>query len=201
MGIPREILARIFDPFFTTKPVGVGTGLGLSLCHRMVSDLGGEIAVESEVGKGTVFRVTLPVATSARPASVPATMVEEPVRRGRILVIDDVVAIGRALGRSLGRHHDVVAVTNGNEALARIASGEHFDVILSDLLMPEVTGMEIYDRLAVDTPNEAKKMVFLTGGAFTDRAREFLERVRNPRLEKPFEVSNILAIIARVLRA
>jgi signal transduction histidine kinase len=200
MGIPREILDRIFDPFFTTKPVGVGTGLGLSLCHRMVSDLGGAIAVESEVGKGTVFRVTLPVATSARRASVPTTTVEEPVRRGRILVIDDEVAIRRALARSLGRHHDVVAVADGNEALARIASGERFDVILSDLLMPEVTGMEIYERLAVDTPNEAKKMVFLTGGAFTDRAREFLERVPNPRIEKPFEVSNILAMIARVLR-
>jgi len=199
MGIPREILARIFDPFFTTKPVGVGTGLGLSLCHRMVSDLGGEISVESEVGKGTAFRVAIPVATSAPRASVPARTVEAFARRGKVLVIDDEVAIGRALQRSLGHHHDVVALTNGKEALARIASGERFDVILSDLMMPDVTGMEIYEQLSVATPDQAKRMIFLTGGAFTERARTFLDRVPNPSIEKPFAVSSVLATIASVL--
>ncbi len=198
-GIPPEILPRIFDPFFTTKPVGVGTGLGLSLCYRMVSDLGGEIGVESEVGKGTVFRVTIPVATSAPQASVPAKATEAPARRGRVLVIDDEVAIGRALQRSIGRHHDVLALTNGKEALARIASGERFDVILSDLMMPDVTGMEIYEQLSLSTPDQAKRMIFLTGGAFTERARSFLDRVPNPRIEKPFEVSSVLATIASAL--
>lgn len=199
MGILPEIMPRIFDPFFTTKPVGVGTGLGLSLCHRMVSDLGGEIGVESEVGKGTVFRVTIPVATSAPRASVPPKAVEAPARRGKVLVIDDEVAIGRALKRSLGGHHDVVALTNGNEALARIASGERFDVILSDLMMPDVTGMEIYEQLSLATPDQAKRMIFLTGGAFTERARAFLDRVSNPCIEKPFAISSVLATIASTL--
>jgi signal transduction histidine kinase len=200
VGIPPEILPRIFDPFFTTKPVGVGTGLGLSLCHRMVSDLGGEIDVESEVGKGTVFRVTLPAATSKPRAVVPAVVAEEPARRARVLVVDDEVALGRVLARSLSRHHDVVTLTKGRDALDWIASGERFDVILSDLMMPDVTGMDLYEQLSLDTPDQATKMIFLTGGAFTGRAREFLDRVPNPRSEKPFDVSTILALIAGVLR-
>jgi signal transduction histidine kinase len=199
-GIPREILPRIFDPFFTTKPVGVGTGLGLSLCHRMVSDLGGEIGVESEVGKGTVFRVTLPVATSKPRAVAPARVAEEPVRRARVLVVDDEVSLGRVLERSLRGHHDVLTLTKGREALNRIAAGERFDVIVSDLMMPDVTGMDLYEQLLLETPDQATRMIFLTGGAFTDRAREFLDRVPNPRSEKPFDVSTILAMIAVVLR-
>jgi signal transduction histidine kinase len=196
MGIPREDLTRIFDPFFTTKPVGVGTGLGLSLCRRMVTDLGGEIGVESEVGKGTVFRVSLPIATSEPRQSTRAKALDPTMRRARVLVVDDEVAMGRALKRGLERHHDVVVLTSGREALARIASGERFDAILSDLMMPEVTGMEIHDELSRTAPDQAKRMIFLTGGAFTERAREFLDRIPNPRIDKPFEIANVLAMIA-----
>jgi signal transduction histidine kinase len=199
-GIAKEILDRIFDPFFTTKPVGVGTGLGLSLCHRMVMDLGGEITVESEVDKGTVFRLSLPVATTEPRRAVQARPIEKPMRRARVLVVDDEVAIGRALERSLGRYHDVVILTSGKEALARIASGERFDAILSDLMMPEVTGMEIHEELSRIALDQAKRMIFLTGGAFTERAREFLDRVPNRRIEKPFEIGNILEVIAAVPR-
>jgi signal transduction histidine kinase len=197
-GIPKEILARIFDPFFTTKAVGVGTGLGLSLCHRMVTDLGGEISVESEVGKGTVFRVILPAAKEEPRAAEAAKVIEAPARRARVLVVDDEVAIGRALMRSLGRYHDVQVLTSGKEALARIAAGERFDVILSDLMMPEVTGMEIHEELSRTAPEQARRMVFVTGGAFTTQSREFLDAVPNPRIEKPFDVRTILEIIASV---
>jgi signal transduction histidine kinase len=197
-GMSKEILARIFDPFFTTKPVGVGTGLGLSLCHRMVSDLGGEIAVESEVGKGTLFRVTLPIATTApRPSVHLKRSVDSPTRRARVLIVDDEVTIGRALERSLAEHHDVVVFTSGKDALACIAGGQRFDSIISDLMMPDVTGIDIYEELCRIAPDEAKRMIFLTGGAFTERARAFLEHVPNPRLDKPFEIANVLALIAR----
>jgi CheY-like chemotaxis protein/anti-sigma regulatory factor (Ser/Thr protein kinase) len=198
MGIPKEIMGRIFDPFFTTKPVGVGTGLGLALCQRMVIDLGGEIDVESEAGRGALFRVTLPPATGASRAPAPATVRAEPTRRARVLVIDDEVAIGRALQRSLGRHHDVVNLTSGKEALARIAAGERFDVILSDLMMPDVTGIEIYEGLSKIDLGQAKRMVFLTGGAFTPQAREFLGGVPNICIEKPFDVPHLLEIIASI---
>ena len=195
-GMSKEILERIFDPFFTTKPVGVGTGLGLSLCHRMVTDLGGEIGVESEVDKGTLFRVILPAATGEPIKRVSVRPPKEQARRVKVLVVDDEVAVGRALQRSLGPRHDVVVLTSGKDALARVASGERFDTILSDLMMPEVTGMEIYEELCRTAPDQAKRMIFITGGAFTERAREFLDLVPNPRIEKPFEIANILALIA-----
>ncbi len=198
IGIPDELLVRIFDPFFTTKPIGVGTGLGLALCHRMVSDLGGQIKVESEVGKGTLFRVTLPIATSEPPPSGQTFTVVAPMRRARVLVIDDEVAIGRTLARSLGHVHDVTVLTSGKQALARIAAGERFDAIVSDLMMPEVTGMEIYDELSRAAPEQANKMIFLTGGAFTERARDFLNRIPNPCIDKPFDVATIIAVIAAV---
>jgi signal transduction histidine kinase len=200
IGIPKELLTRIFDPFFTTKPVGVGTGLGLSLCHRMVTDLGGEIEVESVVDEGTVFRVTLPVATAEPRKTAPPPKVEAIAQRARVVVVDDELAIGRALARSLGRHHDVVFLTSSKEALALLATGERFDVILSDLMMPEVTGMDLYEELSRAAPDQAKRMVFVTGGACTERAREFLERVPNARVEKPFEVRSILAIVAGIPR-
>jgi signal transduction histidine kinase len=196
VGIPKENMPLIFDPFFTTKPIGVGTGLGLSLCRRMITDLGGEIAVESEVGKGTLVRLTLPIATTEPRPAVQSKAVEDPVRRARVLVVDDEVAIGRVLERTLGRYHDVVTLTSGKEALARIASGERFDAIISDLMMPEVTGMEIYERLSRIAVDQAKRMIFITGGAFTEQTRAFLDSVPNPRIEKPFEVANILAMIA-----
>jgi CheY-like chemotaxis protein/two-component sensor histidine kinase len=200
VGIPARNLGRIFDPFFTTKAVGVGSGLGLALCHRMITDLGGDIAVESEVGKGTSFRITLPT-TSAEPRRMSGPLpVEAPPQKSRVLVIDDEMAICRALSRNLGRHHEVVALTSGKEALARIAAGERFDAIVSDLMMPEVTGAEIYEELSRTAPDQAKRMIFLTGGAFTDSSRTFLDRVSNPCIQKPFEVANILKVIARIPR-
>jgi CheY-like chemotaxis protein len=154
--------------------------------------------VESEVDKGTLFRVTLPAATGKIRERASARPLNEHAPRVRVLIVDDEVSIGRALQRSLDPHHDVVVLTSGKEALARIASGERFDAILSDLMMPEVTGMEIYEELCRTAPDQAKRMIFITGGAFTERAREFLDRIPNPRIEKPFAVANILAIIAGV---
>jgi signal transduction histidine kinase len=199
-GIPKNILSRIFDPFFTTKPVGVGTGLGLSLCHRMIIDLGGTIAVDSVVGEGTVFRVTLPAAVGEPRPSMPARAVPGPARRSRILVLDDEVAFGRSLARSLGRYHDVVTLTSGAESLARIVAGERFDAILSDLMMPHMTGMDLYDQLLAVVPDQARRMIFLTGGAFTERARQFLDSVKNPCVEKPFELAGVIELIAAITR-
>jgi signal transduction histidine kinase len=198
-GIPKQHLDRIFDPFFTTKPVGVGTGLGLSICQRIVSQVGGSIEVESEVGKGSVFRVLLPAApehgsSAAMPAAAPATS-----HRARILVVDDEAALGRVLVRTLEDDHDVEAVTTGKEVLARIAAGQRFDVILSDLMMPEMTGMELHQELLARAPDQARRMIFLTGGAFTATARTFLDQVPNPKAEKPLQQKDLLALVARTL--
>ncbi len=197
-GIPKENLERIFDPFFTTKAVGVDTGLGLAICHRIVASLGGHIDVKSKVGKGTVFSVVLP-ATDVLPVERPPPAASRPATtRGRVLVVDDEAGIGRALERTLTEHHDVVAVTRAEDALAKVRAGERFDVILSDVMMPEVSGMEMHWRLQSAFPDQARRVVFLTGGAFTPAARDFLASVPNPCLEKPFDPKALLAVIAEL---
>jgi PAS domain S-box-containing protein len=200
-GIPESIRARLFTPFVTTKPAGVGTGLGLSICHRIVSSLGGRISVESEVGKGSEFRVYLPQAKPdsvvPEPASSPPTVAR---RRARVLVVDDEPLITKVVRRTLGREHDVEALNSAEEALARIRSGERFDVILCDLMMPQVTGMDFHAELLRTYPDQAGRMVFLSGGAFTKRARDFLESVQNHRVEKPVDAQGLKALINDMLR-
>jgi CheY-like chemotaxis protein/two-component sensor histidine kinase len=200
-GIPAENLERIFDPFFTTKPVGVGTGLGLAICHRIVANLGGHIEVKTELGKGTVFSVVLPAAERSAPRADPPVTPELAHTKGRVLVVDDEVGLGRALQRALRDHHEVVAVTSARDALAKLHAGERFDAIVSDVMMPDVSGMEMHRRLESSFPEQAKRVVFLTGGAFTQAAREFLDSVPNPCLEKPFEPKALLAVIAGLTRS
>jgi PAS domain S-box-containing protein len=199
-GIPEEHRARLFEPFFTTKDIGEGTGLGLFICHRIVSDLGGTIEVESSLGSGSVFRVLLPASsqpstrvdvTRARPTTV--------TRRGRILVVDDDTLVAKAMYRLLAEHHDVLALTSAGEALARLESGERFDVIFCDLMMPVTTGVEFHERLLEVDRAQAARTIFITGGAFTDASRKFLETTANDRLEKPFDQLKLRQIVARYL--
>jgi signal transduction histidine kinase len=196
-GIPAQNLERIFDAFFTTKPVGVGTGLGLALCRRIVDELGGTIAVQSEVGKGTAFRVAFPPARDERPVLRPAAP-PPPRRRARVLLVDDEAALGAAVQRTLSVHHEVVFVTRAREALAKIALGERFDVILSDFMMPEITGRELHERLQLMDADQAKRVVFLTGGAFTPDSRLYLDGVANRVVNKPFRTADLLSVIGEV---
>jgi signal transduction histidine kinase len=200
-GIPQENLSRIFDAFFTTKPVGVGTGLGLSICHRIISGLGGTLEVASEVGKGSVFRVVLP---PAKAACLPARQVSVPVpvrsRRGRVLVVDDEPMIATAIGRTLAFDHEVVVSADAADALERILGGERFDVVLCDLMMPQMTGMDLHSALSTHAPDQAERMVFLSGGAFTAAARAFLDEVPNQRLEKPFDTRQLSALVNERIR-
>jgi CheY-like chemotaxis protein len=200
-GIPQENLVRIFDAFFTTKPVGVGTGLGLSICHRIVTGMGGTLEVESEVDKGSVFRVVLPPARGSLPApqriSAPAPIKS---RRGRVLVIDDEPMIATAIGRTLAFEHEVVVSSDAANALQRILSGERFDVLLCDLMMPQMTGMDLHAALLTQAPEQAERMVFLSGGAFTAAARAFLDEVPNQRLEKPFDTRQLSALVNERMR-
>jgi PAS domain S-box-containing protein len=201
-GIPPGIIDRIFDAFFTTKAVGVGTGLGLAICHRIVTDMGGELTVESVVGKGTTFRVSLPVAAETKEyeAVAPVHSVSDTIRRGRILVVDDEEIVVRSVKRILSKEHDVVALVSAAEALALCTGGEKFDLILCDLMMPDMTGMDLYHELSRVAPEQADRMIFVTGGAFTEKARHFLSETPKEHLEKPFLSANLRAIVQRYLR-
>jgi PAS domain S-box-containing protein len=194
-GIAPQIVDRIFDPFFTTKPQGLGTGLGLAISHQIVQSLGGEITVTSELGRGTTFHIALQASELAVPA--PITAERPAMRAARILMIDDEAAIGHAVEALLAPEHEVVPVTRGSAALAKLAAGDVFDVILCDLMMPEMTGMEVYEHLA---PKDRERLVFLTGGAFTPQARAFLEATGRTRLDKPFSEEQLRLAIASVQR-
>lgn len=196
-GIPPAVMARLFSPFVTTKPAGSGTGLGLSICHRIVSELGGEIVVSTQAGQGTTFRVSLPLATTDSDSIKPPPRSEtRAARRGRVLVVDDEPMIADVVQRSLALEHDVIAVDRPRAALDLIRAGERFDVILCDLMMPDVTGMDFHEQLTQMAPEHASAVLFLTGGAFTPSARDFLAGVpANRRLEKPFDVSHLRAVI------
>jgi CheY-like chemotaxis protein/two-component sensor histidine kinase len=195
MGMTPETLRRIFDPFFTTKPIGVGTGLGLAICQSIAHSLNGEIQVESAPGKGSTFRVVLPAAHSdaRRPDDAPGSPVK--TRRGRVLVVDDEPMIGHAMHRLLGREHEVVALTRADAAMGKIDEGERFDVILCDLMMPDVTGMDFHGWLKKRAPREANEVIFLTGGVFTERAAAFVSEVPNLRLEKPIDARKLRSVV------
>jgi PAS domain S-box-containing protein len=203
-GIPDDVQPRIFDPFFTTKPVGLGLGLGLSICHGIVTNHGGTISVESAVGRGSTFRVLLPEAAPATPAgatapgaTAAATPAASPARRRRVLVIDDEPTLATMIRRVLSRDCDVDLASDAREGLSRLESGTAYDVVLCDLMMPDVTGMDLYADVAARHPGLERRFIFMTGGAFTPRATEFLAQVPNRRLEKPFETAALRAIVAR----
>ena len=186
-GYPTEVLARIFDPFFTTKAEGIGTGLGLAICHRIVTRLGGDISVDSEPGRGTTFRVSLPPAGQVVPAAEAVADAMASKHKGRILVVDDEPMLCATIERILSIEHDVIAVMSARQAIELIDHGERFDVILSDLMMPEMTGMDFHAALLRSAPDQAGKMVFMSGGAFSPNAFEFLDQISNPSIEKPFK--------------
>ncbi|MDY7228542.1 ATP-binding protein [Hyalangium rubrum] len=197
-GMPPEVLERIFDPFFTTKPVGVGTGLGLSICHGIITSLGGRISVESTPGRGTTFTVTLP-ATEVRPAPRPPT--PAPIRSGRVrvLLIDDEPMLMASLRRALRADFEV-STSSGSEALSRLLAGEEFDALVCDLSMPDISGMDLYARLQEQRPDQAARMIFLTGGAFTPRAQEFIAGARY-WLDKPVDLPRLRTLLGEVVGA
>jgi two-component system, cell cycle sensor histidine kinase and response regulator CckA len=198
-GMTEEVLERIFDPFFTTKPIGMGTGLGLSVCHGILQELGGSIGVASVLGEGSVFEVRLPVAERAAVAELPARSV--PRRRASVLVVDDDSRVLAVLSRMLDAH-DVSVAQGARAAIAQLrAQARSFDAVVCDLLMPDMSGIDLYHEIARHHPELVGRLVFLSGGANTEVARAFLRSVDNRCLKKPPQRKELLAAIDRLLAA
>ncbi len=202
-GVPRELHERIFDPFFTTKPIGEGVGLGLSICHSIINAYAGHVSIvestETEASWGSTFRVHLPASSAMpKPAELPAPSLTS-VRSARLLIVDDEPTVLKALKRIL-KEHDVDMAHSGKQALELLLNRTDFyDVILCDMMMPEVSGLEVYQQLLGTKPGLASRMLFMTGGAFTASAREFLAAHPDRWLEKPFDRQRVLSMIQTVL--
>jgi len=196
-GIPPEHFDRLFTPFFTTKPAGKGTGLGLCISRRIVRSLGGDIHVQSAAGHGTTMTVVLP--TAGHTSVAPSAGEKAPTRRARILFVDDERIVGVAFQRALSREHDVVLVDDAAEALARLKAGELYDVIFCDLNMPTMTGVDVFEAIEQSLPHLARRVVVITGDESDARARALVETQRAPVLDKPLDMRQVRAHVARAL--
>jgi len=199
-GIPAEIQSRIFEPFFTTKPQGEGTGLGLSLCKRMLEEHDGTITAESEVGRGTTFRIELPVVS--RPTASPAAGECEPlpaIAGKAILIVDDEPDLAATLAEALERDgHQVEVAAHGTMALAMLER-RAFDMILSDTKMPILDGERFYAEIELRFPGLRHRIVFVTGDILSPEKREFLERTGAPHILKPFDLREVRQVVQRML--
>ena len=199
-GIPPHQLAKVFEPFFTTKDVGTGTGLGLWLCRSYMDAMGGSVEVESTSAQGTTFAITVPTAEAGRQtlSSVNSELLDATERCPlRILAIDDDPVMRRGLRRLLERHHEVVTAGGGDEAL-QLMRRSTFDLVLCDVMMPQLLGPDVKARLVEQGNANAARFVYLTGGIFTDTARAAFDRAPAPCMSKPFAPAELMRVIAHV---
>jgi signal transduction histidine kinase/ActR/RegA family two-component response regulator len=198
-GMDEATRLRAAEPFFTTKEPGQGSGLGLFLCNSIVESVGGKLSIASDLQKGTKVTVCLPAAdvipkTKTDPG-LAGPMTASTVPQLRVLVIDDEPEIRRVLERILRARHKVAVCGNGAEALERLIAGERFDVILCDLLMPEMTGIELLAEIEQHFRSQAERMVFMTGGATSESSRQFIEDHSTRIVNKPFHPAEIEAAV------
>ena len=200
VGMDARVQRRVFDPFFTTKPVGVGTGLGLYICHSLVEAFGGRIELTSVPGEGTAVRVTLPVwsAPAVRPEAPGLVSVHRP---RRLLIVDDEPAVGAALRRVLAPQFDVTVEGDGRLALEHLTRDDDYDFILCDLAMPELDGPGFHAALSALHPELLPRVIFVSGGATSPAVQRFVDRVANPVLEKPFTVEALLQLLTKAREA
>jgi CheY-like chemotaxis protein len=161
-----------------------------------VAQQGGDISIDSAPGRGTTVMVRMRPSETVTTASATPSSEPAPSSSRRVLLVDDEVRIARVLREGLVGH-EVTVATSGREALAYLEGNRSFDVIVCDLMMPDMSGMEVHDHVRTLRPGLERRMVFITGGAFTPLATEFLARVANPRLEKPFRINELAEVIER----
>ncbi len=197
-GIPEALRARVFEPYFTTKPTGVGTGVGLAVSLGIIETHGGTLTVEHASGAGAAFVITLPVAgpDTLRSAARPASLASPGSRT--ILVVDDEAEVRETLGEILTRaQHRVTMVSSGHEALERL-SGQRYDVIFADMRMPGIDGRALYGEIARRWPDQAARVVFVTGDMLTATLSEFIAASGRPLIEKPFLPGDVRRMVGEI---
>ena len=201
-GMSPELQGRIFEPFFTTKQPGEGTGLGLAICRGIIGSLRGEIDVQSREGVGSRFSVTLPRAPEAPVELTAATSSVAPCARslrGSILLVDDEPLLRSVVARMVGDAHELTLVESADQALSLIESGERYDAILCDLMLRRQSGMDLHATLLSRHAEQARRMIFLSGGAFTVETAEFLKLMPHRHLPKPFTAEELLDALQLLL--
>jgi two-component system NtrC family sensor kinase len=205
-GIKTDVINKIFDPFFTTKGPGGGTGLGLSICYSIVEEHKGKIWVETEMGRGSRFFVELPIVACLDQFDEQEVPSEEQhvadphASQRRLLIVDDepgIVEVMKEVLRKAG--YSIESASNGTEALARLVS-QSYDLIISDLCMPEMGGEKFYRVLSERFPHLRQRIVFVTGDTVSPASRRFLDETRAPWLSKPFKICEIEKIVMATLR-
>jgi PAS domain S-box-containing protein len=197
-GIPDAHRARIFESLFTTKSAGRGTGLGLSISARIAHEHGGTLALESTGPKGSAFRLWLPDVQTEDAVEGPYTPV--PIGRLRVLIIDDERDIRSSLVRLLQGSHEVVTEASGEVALERLRLDPEFDIILCDVIMPGMDGPAFFEALQSELPHLSSRVVFMTGGLPSARARAFVERRGEMVVGKPISREALHSAFARMQR-
>jgi PAS domain S-box-containing protein len=198
-GMSEAIATQVFEPFFTTKAEGEGTGLGLSISQGIIREHGGRVMLSTEEGRGSTFTVQLPLSTRP-PAPAPDAGVGTPTKRLRVLVVDDEPHILHYMHATLEAWgHVPVVARNGREAL-ELAAREQFDLVISDLRMPELGGREFYEQLVTQHPALAARLIFSTGDTVRGDTLAFLESLDRPYLHKPFSLAELRTLLAKVAR-
>ena len=198
-GIPEAVRKRIFEPYFTTKPLGAGTGVGLAVCLGVVEAHGGTLTVESGDGSGTVFSIVLPAASPDGSSAEESNPPSARAAQRSALVVDDEVGVREALAEILmSSGHRVVAAASGREALERM-SEERFDVILTDIRMPDLDGRALYREIERRWPERAAQVVFVSGDTLTSKLRAFAEESGRPVIEKPFLPSEVRRVVGEAV--
>lgn len=195
-GIPEHLRKRVFEPYFTTKPTGMGTGVGLAVSHGIVAAHDGTLTLDCPEMGGAVFTITLPVCAAGVGHAEVGTSPEESADRRRILIVDDEAEIREILAEILTQHR-VAAVSSGREALERMAA-ERYDVILTDIRMPDLDGRTLYREIERRWPEQASRVVFVTGDSLASALHEFASEVGRPVIEKPFVPVDVRRVVAEI---